>query len=432
VEKKVPLLLSYLFGEAAAAALQGAAERLRVWACAFEAWLEERLRSFNRVAVRQSRQAWQRLLGQTRKLPWELSQADIEGHLAWLKDEGYSPFTIYYTRYINDFYKWCEAQRVDPECPPGFNPAEGVRRPYPGVYAGRELLSRGEVQRLLETLGRDEAPIGRRNHAFILARLRLGVPSRYIQKLQWGQIEVGEDGAQVRWREGGEAMDLPEEVWEAMRGYLWAAGRLGGMQPEAYVFATLGKPTRQTIGERASDWQEERAIALQEVWRSLKRYGGPAKIPEEKLKLEGLRLTAIRMKLEEGGSLEGMRIFMDSHSSPRLLQYRLEDLPGLPPDEQEESASSLAGFIPSHKQFIYQPGEGLKHGWYATSQPGLEVEAVLAENIQGIEEAFAGLRLLARGLLGTADPGERRQRNGPPGRDAQGRAAQEAGEAGRP
>ena len=43
-ENKIPLLLEFLFGEAAQAAQRGASERLRRWGRAFDDWLAERRR----------------------------------------------------------------------------------------------------------------------------------------------------------------------------------------------------------------------------------------------------------------------------------------------------------------------------------------------------------------------------------------------------
>jgi hypothetical protein len=290
---------------------------------------------------------------------------------------------------------------VDPECPPGFNPTVGVRNACPRSYRGAKLLNRGEVGRLVAVLRQDESPVGRRNYAFILGRLRLGVPLGHLQKLQWGQLEAGEGGARVRWREGGDLVRLPEEVWEAIQGYLAAAGRLAGMQACAYVFAPLNLADREEVGDQASDWREGRAITMDTMGYILKRYGALAQIAPEKLSLEGLRLTALRLKLDEGCRLEEMRVFMDSRSPLKALKYRLKYLPELPPDVQTnpESPAFLPGDVLSHKQQLFKPGDGYKHGMFAHSQPPERVQAVLAEDLHGIEEAFAGLHRLGRGLM---------------------------------
>lgn len=45
------------------------------------------------------------------------------------------------------------------------------------------------------------------------------------------------------------------------------------------------------------------------------------------------------------------------------------------------------------------PGEGIIHGLYTQKQPTEEVEALLAEDVQGMQDEFIGLRSLARMLI---------------------------------
>jgi site-specific recombinase XerD len=396
----VPLLLTYLFGESAPVAFQGASERLKVWAAAFDAWLEELLRRFKPVTVQQYRLAWQRLLAHNQKLPWELTQADIQAHLAWLEGEDYSPFTVYASlKHISAFYHWCSLHAVDPACPGGFNPADGVSIPFPRRYAALELLSREEVRVLLAALRRDQSPIGLRDYAFILARLRLGVPLSYLQMLRWRQVELAGDSARLRWRAGCDPVRLPGEVWEAIQRYLSVSGRLPILQPGSFVFAPLDRPEREQIGDRASDWREGMPLVAREFWHNLKRWGAQTRIKPEKLTLEVLRLTAVRLKLDEGCSLEDIQAFMDSRSPLKIIKYRLKFLPELPPDPPQTSLTGLGSQVLSHKQALYQPGDGFKHGFYAHSQPPEMVKAILSENIQGIEAELVGLRLLGRCLL---------------------------------
>ena len=61
--------------------------------------------------------AWRRLVQQSGKTPWELTQADIEGHAAWMEAEGYSPATIGCALGIfSNFYRWCGERGVEAEC----------------------------------------------------------------------------------------------------------------------------------------------------------------------------------------------------------------------------------------------------------------------------------------------------------------------------
>jgi hypothetical protein len=131
----------------------------------------------------------------------------------------------------------------------------------------------------------------------------------------------------------------------------------------------------------------------------LKLYGRLAKIPEERLTLQALRRTAVRLQLDEGDSIDEMQVFLNSQEEVRFTKYRLGKLPRMPEDEEAGEDGMNEVQIPDRKAKPFKPGEGLTHGFYAQSQPEEEVLAVLAEGIEGIEEEIVGLRMLARGLV---------------------------------
>jgi hypothetical protein len=161
-ENKIPVMLEFLFGEAAERAQRGASRRLRRWCRAFDDWLKERQSRYGQATHKQARLAWRRLLRQQHKMPWELSKADIEEHARRLQEEGYAAATIANAiGIIGNFYRWCEEQQVDPACGVGFNPAAGAQRPKIRRYAGAKLLSRGEVQALPDALQSDATPLGK-------------------------------------------------------------------------------------------------------------------------------------------------------------------------------------------------------------------------------------------------------------------------------
>jgi len=397
---KAPLLLEFLFGETAGTAQRGASERLLIWAAAFDEWMAERRRKYKPTTTKQSKLAWRRLMRDRRQMPWELGEEDIQAHAAWMEANGYAASTIYNALGIMaNFFNWCDERRIDPECEPGFNPAAGVKRPKIERYATANLLSKGEVGALLGILQRDESALGKRDYAFILARVRLGVPLRSLQRLQWGQLRLGEQEVSVRWRAEAECVRLPQEVWEAIRGYLAASGRLAGMQVGDFIFAPLAEPGSGGNNSRAEDWVRGRCVSYNAIRADLKLYGRLAKIPEERLTLQALRRTVTRLRLDEGDSIDEMQVFLNSQEEVRFTKYRLGKLPRIPEDEGagEEEMSGVQ--IPDRKAKPFKPGEGITHGYYAQSQPEEEVLAVLAEGIEGIEEEFVGLRMLARGLV---------------------------------
>jgi site-specific recombinase XerD len=174
-ENNIPMMLTFMFGEAAKVAQRGASERLLRWCQAYEEWLAERKRTSKRSTVKQSVIAWRRLAKQCGKTPWDLTETDIEQHAAWMQTQGYSPATIACALgIISNFYWWCGERRIDPECEADFNPAEKVKRPQARYFQGTKLLSREETERLLRTIRRDPSELGKRDYAFTLARLRMG------------------------------------------------------------------------------------------------------------------------------------------------------------------------------------------------------------------------------------------------------------------
>ncbi len=64
----------------------------------------------------------------------------------------------------------------------------GTPSEIPRAYPQAPLLSRSELEALLGFMGRDSSALGRRDYAFMLARLRLGVPLQRLQRLRWEQM----------------------------------------------------------------------------------------------------------------------------------------------------------------------------------------------------------------------------------------------------
>jgi integrase len=409
---RIPTLMWHLFPEDVEMGMRAASARLLLWCEAYEAWLEER-RLKSPTMIYSVNLSWRRLLGEVRKMPWEITQGDMEAYADWMGARGY------YNAVINanllhcaEFYRWCSERQVDEECAPGFNPAEKVRRLRVEAFKGRLLLSRQEMERLLGCTSQDTTPLGRRDHAFILARLRLGVQQRRLVRLRWGQIEVEKGDAWVQWREEVTRSRLPVDVWEAILVYLEAGGRLEEMEVEDYVFAPLAINSK-TWGLREDlVWQANKYLANCELQEWLKIHGQKAGIPEEKLNMYVLRRTALRVhldgcpgvddesKLKDDDIVREMGVFMGNKFIPRQIRRQLRNLPQLPPDEEPQGGQTKPQPKPSvHLQRHMEPEEGVKHGLYNRSQPAQAVLAILEENIEGIDEEFIGLRRLERGLV---------------------------------
>ena len=427
-EQKIPLLIQYLFGKQADKAWRSASPRLRLWARAFDDWLASRRTT--KDTCYQSQLAWKRLLEERGKLPWELQPADIRQHLAWMEAQCYAPRTMANSvGFFSRFYEWCEAHQVDPERPPGFNPTLGVPRPRyrRHIFAdGKSVLlwTREEVRRLLSLVSADDSPLGCRDYALFLARLWLGAPPVRFQKLVWGQIEHSDGKAWVRWRPDAQPCPLPDQVWQAILRWLEISGRLDGMQPESYLFVPLNRPNGPQVGKKKEDWKEGRCLATRMLVHSLKVYGRAAGISEEKLTAISLWRTAIRLWLDREGEdgdhawRERFKAFLDSWETGKMSWMSLRNLLRTgdggaqpPAGDGEPSAASLApvegqpedlpelkGRLPHRWSRTYQLWGNLKYGLHARNTPE-EVQAILAEDVHGLDDELAGLGELKNRLL---------------------------------
>lgn len=406
-EKKALTMMGFLFGDAAEAGQRNATPQALEWCEAFEEWLKELGRDYKASTLKQARLTWRRLVGERGKGAWELGREDIEGHLMWMEGEGYAAATrANMVGLVSSFYEWMRARGMAVN-----NPAEGVRRPLVGRYEGQALLSREEVGRLLRAMRRDKSALGKRDLAFTLARLKMGVPLDELRRLQWASIE-----------HRGEANELPGEVQGAIWEALEAGGRLETMAAGDFVFAPLRTPgvagTQEDWADavgpynngvgryRAEDWAGEKAVSLDALRRSLKLYGRLAGIAEGKLTWMALRRTGIRLRMDENISVDAMQEFLGSREERRSTKYRLGKLPGLPEDKPVEWEE---GRTMERKARPFRRGEGVVHGMYMKSQPPEAVEEILAEKIEGLEEEVAGLRVLERGLVERAEAAERQE-----------------------
>ncbi len=398
--KKLPLLFSFYFGESAVSAQRGASRRLKKWSRAFEQWIEERRRSYPLDTVKHALLAWKRLVSQCAKMPWQMTRQDIEHHTAWMEQEGFALSTINGSiGFIASFFQWCAEQGVDTACEAGFNPAKDAARSKRISSAGVNMWSCEELAATLRLLSRDTSVLGKRDYAFFLARLSLGVPLKTLQTLEWGQVEQDHTGAWVRWRKDGERLSLPDQVWQAVLEYLQASGRLEGMCPARYIFAPQVQPVVEGSGAKAEDWLEGQPLSGSAIISSLKLYGRQVGIAESKLTLAALRWTAIRLRMDQGEILEGMQVFMDTREKIKSIKYRLGRLPQLPGQStQLAPAQARDAQVPLRQTRRLVGGESTTHGFFTHKKDMPAVKEVMQENIHGVDEEIVCLRTLMRGL----------------------------------
>jgi site-specific recombinase XerD len=401
-EADVPTLLQFIFGENAAAGGRWASERLLAWCAAFDEWLRERKSRNHPATYIHFRNAWKRLLGQCGKAPWEVTAKDIEGFVQWLEGQGYGGNTIRRELgCLERFYEWCGERGIDPQCEASFNPASEVCKPRKKNYSSSQALRAEEARGLLAALKQDRCSLSRRDYAFFLARLHLGVPLQDLKQLKWGQIRREAGEARVDWGEARGVELLPTAVWGAMLDYLAAAGRLEGIQAEAYIFAPLANIMGK--GEKPEDWNEGRYLSNEQIERILKIYGRLAGIAERKLTLTALRHTAALLRLDAGDSAEQIQAFLgraELHDTRRYLR-RLEETIGRKGESRQGEEKGERGRGTDEGEAVRRRtgGRPPTHGFRRKSQPPEEVMAMLAEGKRGLGEEIAGLRWLGRRLL---------------------------------
>jgi integrase len=400
-EHDTPLLLTFYFGDSAAHAHSAASKRLKKWSRSFDQWTAGLRQDYRQDTLKHALLAWRRLVRQSGKMPWQLSPSNIDHHALWLKQEGFAVSTVNASLgFIAAFYQWCADHRIDSACPPGFNPAKAASRTSLPRYAGVTMWSLQELDALLDLLHRDFSPLGKRDYAFFLARLNLGVPLKSLQRLAWGQIEQDGAGAWVLWSRDGKKVRLADQVWQAVIDYLTLSCRLERMSEQSYVFAPQVQPVIQGSGRQPDDWLEGQPLSEKALLHSLKLYGHQLGIPEPKLTLAALRRTAIRLRIDQGESLEAMQVFMDTREKIKSTKYRLARLPGLPAfNPQSGLTKGTPASLPLRHTMLLVGDEGTTHGFYARKADAQAVRAIIAENIHGMQQEIACLRTLMRLLL---------------------------------
>jgi hypothetical protein len=111
-------------------------------------------------------------------------------------------------------------------------------------------------------------------------------------------------------------------------------------------------------------------------------------------------MTAARLRLDAGESMEQVRAFLGRREPPEMTRYRLARLPQLPEDApRADEDEGPAPELPRRNYSPFHGDEAFKHGFFARRQPPDEVLAVLGEAIHGVDEEIAGLREIGQGLF---------------------------------
>ena len=217
----------------------------------------------------------------------------------------------------------------------------------------------------------------------------------------WGEGEEGSWGGRGQGSEGvdGKRIELPGEVWEAIRVYLEAAGRIETIQPEEYVFAPSREPLVREAGGNKEDWAGERPLSMDQLHYRLKLYAGWAGLKAEEITCHTLRHTAV-MRLDEEAEEEAAVVARLGRRSASKTREYLEAMRKKP-----------VGQLRRRKGGIWKEGQApprgpcrtklrnhlaLRHGLRAKYLPELEEMEEQGMQLRGLERELVRLRVVVR------------------------------------
>lgn len=206
--------------------------------------------------------------------------------------------------------RWCQAHNVS-------DITAGIARPEKVRGAGH--LDEQEARALVNSIPADTVH-GLQDRALILGYLLTGADAR---AWKWGDFRI--TGGQVTL--GTTA--FPIEVWNSIRTYLKAAGRLDEIEIDEPVFTALSDrwlrlPNVQAKIEEIKPWVRT-SLSAQEVARRVRKYGAAAGI-ERDITPRDLRRSAKYLKLS-GFSINSPLISAPSHTRPLRRALLLQALP---------------------------------------------------------------------------------------------------------
>ena len=348
----------------------------REWARAFDAWLAGKAPNTQRAYQR----AWVDLVEFTGKGPDQILSADLQ---AWANDlgtraldptvlrglqgkgrrprgdgHGLSASTIsLWLSAVSSFYRFVSTRYMVPsnyvspdrdpdpggERPLGDrNPAATIRRPDAASYARADYLDASELERLLGAIPRSSVR-GLRDYALILGYVLTGRRNGEWRRLRWGDLRARGERITYTWRGKNTEHarnELPPPLWKAIRAYLEAAGRLGRMGPEDFVFTPLGDSATRLPNVDAGDWDRNRPLSGGATNALLKKYAQRAGLDARRIHVHVLRHSAAMLEEALGASLASISAFL-GHANPSTTMRYLEHLRGQPDTTWEGKARLL-------------------------------------------------------------------------------------------
>lgn len=405
LEDELPLLLLFMHGEAdARIALETASEQTLLWCQAFEGWLSEIRGRFKPTTYRTYLLAWKGFINHSQMMPYQINSSEVQAYIEYLSSTARLAPAILHWRLqiLSSFYDWCTQQAIDPSCGPDFNLGAPHVWKKPKTKTRWELMSHEEAQALLDILRNEPWILCSREFAFFTCRLLLGISTRKLVHLKWGQIRADQEGRWIDLEDHIQPAALDDAAWQAIEDYLRAAGRLGPTRtppPDAYIFAPLKNRHYDTNNLKAEDWDETRCVSTDSYLNTLRTYGLLIGIAPQKLSLPALRYTAISWWMIAGDSEEELARFLGWIKFYGNSEY-IKNISAMTKEEQSNTFQARTpASLPVRLSGCRNWDHSIKHGFYANSQPPEDLNAILAEEGGGIDQEIQGMRVLERRLV---------------------------------
>jgi site-specific recombinase XerD len=345
--------------------------------------------------------------------PWLVEPSHLQSFLAHLRCNGRKPSTLnLHIHNLKSFYHHCLSHQVDPHCPPNFNPAQGLTPIQLPAYHAACFLTRPEVVRFLTVLRSDQSPLTLRDYALALTRLILGIPSRFLLALTWGDLHIAPAQVTYSYQQRGRQNQrrYPALAWQAVIAYLKASARLPHMQPDHYLFVPLANSTTLGVTGHHTDWLPHRSLDPKIANHNFDRFARLAGIHDKKVTLTCLKHTAFKLFADSAPTLSQLKEFSGIQRNPEVrrmlkwmdayLHYNLtalltENTPLPPPgtaSAAQQSPPSTSNHSPllrspsshiSRQPYRFEPGHLITHGFTRrTPLPPHLISSVIAKGDQ--------------------------------------------------
>jgi site-specific recombinase XerD len=406
-EHQIPLMIRFIFKEQAAAGYASASERLLRWSRAFDHWLEFRYKKSKERSVQAQKLAWREFFNLCLKMPWEITGDDVQAYLDILAARGLEIISIRARlTMLSSFYKWCQSRGIDLQCGVDFDPARSIEWPKHITYTNTHILSDAEVRALLAVMKSEGSILSKRDYAFTLMWLLMGHLHKHIFKLQWKHFTIKKGDMWIvllvrkrKWHK------LPKEVWEAIRLYLEAAGRWEGMQAEEYIFVPLANALTRGATGKAEDWLTDRPVNDGTLLKHIKRFGRMVGIPDYRVHFQSLRHTGAMLLYDSGETLEKIMEYLNN-SNREKTRRNLETLARMREVEERDKLEGTQKGRSAKRNLRWErgrhemkKGEVVKHGLNTKSLDQAEIDAIMAEGIEGLDQEIAALEQLNEALF---------------------------------